>query len=144
MKTSYLFLIALFLLVFLAGCKGSTDLTNTDLLISGKWNWIKSEGWPGSTTPEQAGYTKQISFNVYGTYREYRNGALYLESSYRIEAKDIDEDNSFESVIVIDIPNPDIIHRQSFIVESFQNDTLLLREVFCADCRDMNYYTKIR
>ena len=145
MKVLYLFLIALLLLIFIEGCTGTTDWTNTDLIIGGRWNWIKSEGWPGSRTPEQAGYTKQISFDIHGTYREYRNGSLSLESSYSIEVKNIDDDNSLESVIVIDIPmEGDLIHRQQCIVESFQNDTLLLRELYCADCQDKHYYTKAK
>ena len=138
MKISYLLLFALSLLLFLPCCTGTTNLSGTEFIIAGGWNWVKSEGWPGSTTPEQAGYTKQIFFDMAGTYYEYRNDSIYLKSGYRIVEKDIDDDKFIEQIIVIDdLP-------EEYIVKSFQNDTLLLKIIDCADCRNKEYYTKIK
>ena len=138
MKNSYFILFALTSIFYLTSCKGTTDLNSTEFLIAGKWNWVKSEGWPHTITPDEIGFTKQITFDMAGTFYEYRNNALYLKSGYRIIEKDINSDGTYESIIAFDeLP-------QEYKVESSHNDTLVLRVINCADCTDLEYYTKIK
>ncbi len=138
MKTLNILIIVSLLLFFLSSCKNTSESGDNGPAIMGKWNWVKSEGWPGSTTPEKVGYTKQIVFRIDGTYSEYRNNLLYMESDYSIVKKDIDDDNIDESII--DIQNLSFEYQ----IDSIQNDTLLLKILFCADCRDSEYYTKVK
>ena len=128
MKTLYLPIIMLTPLFLLISCKNITNSGSNNLSISGNWNWIKSEGWPGTNTPERAGYTKQIVFGMSGIYLEYRNDSLFLKSNYKIVKKDINDDMIDESIITIDE------YLSEYLVESIQNDTLLLRITNCADC----------
>lgn len=138
MKSLFPLLVAFSLLFFFITCSSTTDSSDQASSIVGKWNWIKSDGWPGSNTPEKAGYTKQIVFRINSTYLEYRDDILFLKSEYRIDKKDINDDNVDESILIID----ELL--EEYIVDSFQNDTLLLRIINCADCQDKEYYTKTK
>lgn len=136
MKIFPFFFMIIFLFLSLLNCSGPTDQGATETLISGRWNWVKSEGWPYPRTPEDTGYTREISF-MSGVFQEHRNGELYLESGYEIVSKNVWGDESNESVIIVD----KLI--SEYIVESLEKDTLVLRAINCDDCLNMEYYKKI-
>jgi hypothetical protein len=138
MKKYFLLIFAVLLPLFSFYCKGTTDLSETDFVIAGKWNWIKSEGWPKTITPEQVGFTKQIVFDLAGTYYEYKNNTVLFKSNYRVVEQDINSDNIPEQIISID-DKP-----FQYTVEYSRNDTLLLRIINCDDCTNKEYYKRIK
>lgn len=72
-----LFLVALF----------SCQKNDTDDLISGKWNWVKTIMPYGNieTNPQSTGIKRALEFLPNKTIKEYRNDTLINTSNYVIE-----------------------------------------------------------
>lgn len=85
-KTKMRFIIALLAIgSFITACQIESN-ENNDTTLSGKWSWFKSSGGiAGQTyTPQSTGEIRTIEFINDSIFKQYRNGALLIETTYAL------------------------------------------------------------
>jgi hypothetical protein len=111
---------------FFSSCEDSEEVKHR---IVGKWNWIQSfGGYAGHyITPQSAGYSKTIIFDVNKYYSVFRDDSLTEKTTYQITYEDIWGDQELEEILTIE---GDPIKQ---VIEFEGIDTLKLLEN-CFDC----------
>lgn len=80
------FKVYIFSMIFILVSCGKESDDNQSKTLIGKWNWIQSNGGiAGQTyTPQSTGNIITIEFDDNSTFRQYRNGILNIETTYKL------------------------------------------------------------
>lgn len=131
MKIRSVVFIPVILLSLAFSCENREDLSlsESEKLITGKWNWVESvyyytvSGTPYVMNPDSLGYSILIAFNEDETFDVYRNSSLDNSGTYWFET--IKYDNGTESPLRLFTREDEYIKSVNF---SLSVDTLILDE----------------
>lgn len=108
----------------------SDSISNVLRVLSGSWNWVKSEGGIAGVTitPASTGYTRNIVYNYNLSYESYKNDSLEFISPFSIYYVTESPVDTFPVIHYEALPE----YRDQMIF-SITRDTLVLSDR-CIDC----------
>ena len=125
MKSSIISLIFL-LSILLSSCNDKP--TEKISPIVGSWRWVQSCGGVAATCiyADSVDYSKFLSFEQNGDFREHSSDSLIFAGKYRIVRKEVLGADTSDVIVIDDYPfELEIVY--------IRNDSMSLNEI-CADC----------